>query len=153
AAAAGYIPSFENSFQGVRKMRRFRNGPCRKLPKRAEQGPEDWRLPAEIVRLVGGLPFDVATRAGFLILVYRLVSQHSVESRPQVASGHWYSIRRPAVIQLTPVNQFPKAVKDKEVGGTSSRVTLGRLLRFVIEEWKPESKFLRHFLQARGAVI
>src|SRR5262245_7740590 len=100
------------------------------------------RLLAEVVRLVTGLPLYVATDTGFLVLVNRFVSKDSVERGPQVATGDRYSIPRPAVIQLTAVDQFPETVKDKEIRCARRRVTPGRLLRFVIEEWKSETKLL-----------
>src|SRR6056297_1168590 len=84
----------------------------------------------EIVGLVAGLPFDVATDAWFLCFRGRLPGQQRVDCRSHVgAIGHRILLGA-AIVQLTAIVQLVLTVEEIKIGRAGGSVGFGNRLRF-----------------------
>ena len=62
------------------------------------------------MRLVAGFPFYIAAHARFLILENRASFEQRVRCGPKVLAGNGNVVSGPAVVELTPVDEFSVAV-------------------------------------------
>src|SRR3954470_9509180 len=81
-----------------------------------------------VARLPARLPLDVTTEAGPLLVGDRFAGEHGVERLAEVLAGDRDRAPRPAVVELSPVDERPVAIEDVEVGGTGGLVGPGDVL-------------------------
>ena len=66
---------------------------------------------AEIIRLVAGLPFDVASKAWFLIWIDQGIRENRIQRSPQIMAIYRLVAAGPAVIKLASVDQRSMCIK------------------------------------------
>src|SRR5581483_866901 len=110
-------------------------------------------LKGEIVRFPSRFPLDIATDPGFLVRGKGLALQARFQGLAQVLARDGLGILGPAVVQLTPINEFSLGVEKIELRGAGRAVSLGSLLAGVMGDGKIEFQDPGPFLQTGRRVI
>src|SRR3989344_3401856 len=106
-----------------------------------------------ISRLVAPFPLDVASDAGSLAGGRGLVRQRGVHRGAQVAAGDRLAVARPAVVELSAIDQPTLFVEKKKIRRAGGRIFFCRLLRFVVKERESKAFLPREGGQALRRVI
>src|SRR5258706_601596 len=110
----------------------------------------------EIIRLVAGLPFDVAAETRLLVRVDRFTGEQRVEGSAQILAGHRNSIARPALMELASLKKSLLAIEQKKIRRARSAIRLGNFLGFVVKIRKLISGGFgldRHLVWTVGRVV
>ena len=107
----------------------------------------------EIIRLVAGLPLDIATEAGSLCASNGLSIYKCIKCGAEVFAGDGNSVSGAAIIQLAAIDEAMIAVEEKEIGRASRTISVSHGLRFIVEVREVVSGGAGFILHFCGTVI